>query len=105
MFDPLLLQDLFSDLDAISRLDSYEQLNDVTFEGFSSIQRRESNHKNSAGGGGGGGCGTDNTNTLEKGTNTLNRRTIAVRAGGVHQKNHSELTDDVRTLIFESQID
>jgi hypothetical protein len=102
VFDPLLLQDLFSDLDAISRLDSYEQLNDVTFEGFSSIQRRESNHKNTAGGGG---CGTDNTNTLEKGTNTLNRRTIAVRAGGVHQKNHSELTDDVRTLIFESQID
>ena len=48
-----------SDLDKISRLDSYEQLNDVKFEGFSSSERPKTKS--------------------DKGTNTLNRRTVAVR--------------------------
>ena len=43
--------------DKISRLDSYEQLNDVKFEGFSTNRKGKS----------------------DKGTNTLNRRTVAVR--------------------------
>ena len=59
---PLNLRD--GEADKISRLDSYEQLNDVKFEGFSSLGSTNSSSRKSK---------------SDKGTNTLNRRTVAVR--------------------------
>ena len=57
------------EVDKISRLDSYEQLNDVKFEGFSSLQHDRSATASSG----------RRRSRSDKGTNTLNRRTVAVR--------------------------
>ena len=35
-------KEILKNLEAITKLDSYEQLNDVRFEGFSSLERRRS---------------------------------------------------------------
>merc|ERR1719322_287768 len=56
------------EVDKISRLDSYEQLNDVKFEGFSSLQHDRSNASSGR-----------RRSRSDKGTNTLDRRTVAVR--------------------------
>ncbi len=62
-----------SEYDAISRMDSYEQLNDVQFEGFASSKKLATNNKRSS--------DSDASSIKimsDKGTNTLNRHTIAV---------------------------
>ena len=81
------------DVDKIRRLDSYEQLNDVKFEGFSSLQgsnRSTSNRRSKS----------------DKGTNTLNRRTVAVREGIISldfPKQYSARNKGMQILLSNSR--